>query len=277
MISPEMDINSRVGSSRSAQYWEQRLEANWGLHGVGHISYGAEYNRWLYKVRRRVFEREVAALGVDWTKTDVLDTGSGTGVWIDAWRSLGVRSITGSDLTRTAVDRLRQAYPESQILQLDISGPLENRSGRETYDVISAFDVLFHIVDDDDFAAALGNIAKLLRPGGLFIFSDNFLHRGKQNIAHQSNRTLEHISRAVSKAGFNIERRVPMFIFMNTPIDVESELLVFLWRLWMLPVHLVPFLGRVYGPILYPIELHATRAFSESPSTEMMICRKRHL
>ena len=258
----------------NAKYWEHRLEANWGLHGVGHISYGAEYNRWLYKVRRRVFAREVAALQVDWAKADILDIGSGTGFWIEAWRSLGVRSITGSDLTHTAVDRLRQDYPESQILQLDISEPLKNQLCTKTYDVITAFDVLFHIVDDDDFAAALKNIVRLLRPGGLFIFSDNFLHGAARRAAHQSNRTLDQISLALGCAGLKIHRRAPVFILMNAPIDTRSDFRLLAWRAFMYPVHLLPWLGRVYGSALYPIELCLTRLLTESPSTELMICGK---
>jgi hypothetical protein len=36
-------------------YWENRLEENFGLHGAGFIGFGRSYNNWLYKVRRKVF------------------------------------------------------------------------------------------------------------------------------------------------------------------------------------------------------------------------------
>ena len=257
----------------NSTYWEQRLRQNWGLHGVGHISYGTPYNRWLYKVRRNVFARQMRSVPVDWQCADVLDVGSGTGFWIEVWRSLAVRTVTGSDITRVAVEKLQEAHPGSKFLQMDISGDLTDQTAN-TYDVISAFDVLFHIVDDAAFQAALANIARLLRPQGFFIFSDNFLHGRGRRASQQSHRTLVEITSALAKAGLRTVRRVPMFVLMNTPVDSENEWLLFLWRAMMFPVHLMPFLGSLYGAALYPIELRATRLLKESPTTEMMICFK---
>jgi SAM-dependent methyltransferase len=257
-----------------AKYWEHRLQKNWGLHGVGHISYGVPYNRWLYKVRRHIFSRETRNIPVEWNRADVLDVGSGTGFWIEAWKALGVRSVTGSDITHTSVERLRKAYPGSQILQLDISGSLEQQNVTGSYDVISAFDVLFHIIDDADFTAALVNVARLLRPGGFFIFSDNFLRGCGRKASHQINRTMKEISIALASAKLHIVHQVPMFVLMNAPIDTEHEWLLFLWRTMMFPIHLVPLLGHLYGAALYPLELCATHFLKESPTTEMMICHK---
>jgi SAM-dependent methyltransferase len=258
----------------TAEYWEHRLQENWGLHGVGHISYGAAYNHWLYKVRRRIFKRELRNVPIDWKRANVLDIGSGTGFWIDAWRAVGVNSIIGSDLTRTSVEHLRDAHPDLQIVQLDISASLPGQSVNRTYDVVSAFDVLFHIVDDSDYQAALKNIARLLRPGGVFLFSDNFLHCPGRKASHQSSRTLPEITRAIENAGLCAVRRVPMFVLMNTPIDTTREWLLLLWRAAMYPVHLLPLLGHVYGAVLFPVEICATRLLKESLTTEMMICRK---
>ena len=44
-------------------YWEKRLQNNWGLRGVGYVSYGRYYNQWLYKVRKRVFNYYIKELG----------------------------------------------------------------------------------------------------------------------------------------------------------------------------------------------------------------------
>lgn len=266
-------LTDETQSAPVLDYWEQRLKQNWGLHGVGHISYGTAYNRWLYKVRRSVFAREMKNIHVEWQGADVLDVGSGTGFWIDVWKSLAVRSVTGSDFTRIAVEGLQKAHPGSKFLQMDISADLKDQAA-SSYDVISAFDVLFHIVDDAAFEAALANIAQLLRPQGFFIFSDNFLHGHGRKTPHQSHRTIAEISNALAKAGLRPIRRVPMFVLMNTPVDTEKEWLLFLWRAMMLPVHVMPLLGSLYGAALYPIELRATRLLKESATTEMMICRK---
>jgi 2-polyprenyl-3-methyl-5-hydroxy-6-metoxy-1,4-benzoquinol methylase len=270
----EVGVPQSLDQALDAGYWESRLRQNWGLHGVGHISYGVPYNRWLYKVRRNIFKREMARLGVDWKHSDVLDVGSGTGFWIDAWKGLGVHSITGSDVTQVAVDHLQVAYPDSRFTRLDISGGLESQRPGGPYNVVSAFDVLFHITNDARFADAIANISRLLTPSGYFIFSDNFLHGHGVRGDHQVSRSLQEISDIVAKAGFQIIRRVPMFILMNAPVDISAPWPLKFWRLAMLPVRAVPLLGSIYGALLYPVELQLTRFLRESPTTEMMICRK---
>jgi 2-polyprenyl-3-methyl-5-hydroxy-6-metoxy-1,4-benzoquinol methylase len=270
----EVGVPPSPDQALDAGYWESRLRQNWGLHGVGHISYGVPYNRWLYKVRRNIFKREMARLGVDWKHSDVLDVGSGTGFWIDAWKGLGVHSITGSDVTQVAVDHLQVAYPDSRFTRLDISGGLESQRPGGPYNVVSAFDVLFHITNDTRFADAIANISRLLTPSGYFIFSDNFLHGHGVRGDHQVSRSLQEISDIVTKAGFQIIRRVPMFILMNAPVDISASWPLKFWRLAMLPVRAVPLLGSIYGALLYPLELQLTRFLRESPTTEMMVCRK---
>ena len=270
----EVGVPQSPDQALDAGYWESRLRQNWGLHGVGHISYGVPYNRWLYKVRRNIFKREMARLGVEWKHSDVLDVGSGTGFWIDAWKGLGVHSITGSDVTQVAVDHLQVAYPDSRFTRLDISGALESHHPGGPYNVVSAFDVLFHITSDARFADAIANISRLLTPSGYFIFSDNFLHGHGVRGDHQVSRSLQEISEVLTKAGFQIIRRVPMFIVMNAPVDISAPWPLKFWRLAMLPVRAVPLLGSIYGALLYPVELQLTRFLRESPTTEMMICRK---
>jgi 2-polyprenyl-3-methyl-5-hydroxy-6-metoxy-1,4-benzoquinol methylase len=277
-FTPDADLSANSPSDQAldAGYWESRLRQNWGLHGVGHISYGVPYNRWLYRVRRNIFRREMDRLRADWKSSDVLDVGSGTGFWIDAWKALGVHSITGSDVTQVAVDHLQLAHPDSRFTRLDISGSLDAQHPGGPYDVISAFDVLFHITNDARFASAITNISRVLSPGGYFIFSDNFLHGSGMRADHQVSRSLQEISQVVTNAGFQIIRRVPMFILMNAPVDTSTSWPFNFWRLAMLPVRALPPLGSIYGALLYPLELQLTRFLRESPTTEMMICQKKH-
>ena len=262
------------GAAVDGSYWEARLRQNWNLRGVGHINYGKHYNWWLYKVRRYVFEHEMNRLIRNWSQIDVLDVGSGTGFWIDLWKSLGVHSVVGSDITQVAVERLRQAHPDSRFVKLDISDSPECQNLVDTFHVISAFDVLFHITSDVQFSNAVSNIFRLLTPGGYFIFSDNFLHGQEVRSEHQANRTLNQISDVLCRVGFRVVKRVPMFVLMNTPIDFPFELSRDLWRLMMAPVKLVPALGHLYGATLFPLEIVLTSLVNESPSTEMMICQR---
>jgi 2-polyprenyl-3-methyl-5-hydroxy-6-metoxy-1,4-benzoquinol methylase len=225
-------------------------------------------------VRRRVFLSHVQALRLDWSRLTVLDVGAGTGFYVDIWRSLGVKSITAADLAAVAVERLQKTHPDVATVQLDIGGSLTAQGFERTFDVITAFDVLFHIVDDARFRAAIFNISSLCRSGGYFIFSDNFLHGQTKRTPHQVHRSLEEIAAVLEAAGFRIVKRAPMFFLMNALVDTRRAWPLLLWRAFMLPLRAVNVLGAVYGAVLFPLELTLTRLCKESPTTEIMICRK---
>jgi SAM-dependent methyltransferase len=256
------------------EYWEKRLNERWGPEGVGHISFGRAYNQWLYRMRRRVFRRQIAELRLDPRGRAVLDIGSGTGFWLEQWKSLGVQSLTGVDITTIAVERLRKLFPQVRVEQLDIAGDVDRLDWGERFDMVSAFDVLFHITNDDRFRTAVENIAGLLKQGGYFFFSDNFVHGAARRADHQVSRSLEEVEAIVRKNGFRIVRRVPMFILMNAPIDSSSRWPMLAWRAFLAPVHFLPTLGSVYGAVLYSSDIVLTRMMSESPTSEIMICQK---
>src|SRR5215217_7388946 len=103
-------------------YWERRLSEQFTLDGVGYAGLGRSFNAWMYRVRRRVFLQTVKPLLNDPAATDVLDIGSGTGFYVDRWHELGVRSLTGSDLTDTAMARLTDRYPGDRFVRFDAGG-----------------------------------------------------------------------------------------------------------------------------------------------------------
>ncbi|HSI92868.1 MAG TPA: hypothetical protein VK925_05175, partial [Jiangellaceae bacterium] len=131
-----------------------------------------------------------------------------------------------------------------------------------------------HITDDTRYRAALDTIAAVLRPGGAFVLSENFLHRPEQRGPHQVNRTLEWITAALDRAGFDIVRRVPMLVLMNAQVDAPIG-----WRKgWgglLRAVTLTKPTGWLAGAALYPVERRLSRRLRESPTTELMVCRRR--
>jgi len=255
-------------------YWEKRLTEKWGLQGVGYLNFGLPYNQWLYRMRRQVFRRQIAELNLNLCNAKVLDIGSGTGFWLEQWKSLGVRSLNGIDIAPVAVERLRKAFAEVDIAQLDIAGEFDVPHWNGRFDMVSAFDVLFHITNDDRFRRAIGNVSGILKRGGYFFFSDNFVHGAARRSDHQVSRSLGEIEGIVMESELRIVRRVPMFMLMNAPIDCSSRWPMLAWRAFLAPVHFVPFLGSIYGAVLYQIDVTLTRLMSESPTTEFMICQK---
>ena len=253
-------------------YWEKRLKDNFGLHGTGFIGLGKKYNSWMYRVRKHVFLKKLSLLNIDYDGIDVLDVGSGSGFYIGIWNNLGVKKIVGCDLTAVAVKNLKTSFPKCKFLELDISDNVDSISDK--FDIISAFDMLFHIVDDERYSKALENIYRLLKPGGIFIFSENFIHQNPKNNKYQTSRSLNDIELIIKRCGFKILNRSPMFFLMNAPVDSNSVFFRKSWRLITKVVQKGEFFGSLLGIMLFPIEILMINLKKEGPSTEIMICKK---
>jgi SAM-dependent methyltransferase len=277
------------------QYWEARLREHYSLAGVGYLRLGRRYNAWMYRVRGEVFDRVIADIGrrqeaggrstssslltppssLEWWRgREVLDVGSGTGFYVDRWLRAGAR-VTGLDLTDVAVDELARSFPEVRFVRADIGAADGVALESASCDAASAMDVLFHIVDDAAYARAFVNIASVLKPGGWLLWSDNFLRHATERVTHQASRSLDESVRCVEAAGFEIVDRVPMFVLMNYPADTTSRLARWAWTAMVAPAALAEPIGGLVGAALYPLERALVRRLRESPSTELMVCRKR--
>jgi SAM-dependent methyltransferase len=254
-------------------YWEHRLTETYASGGVGYGGLGNAFNDWLYRVRRHVFLRQLGPVARGRPGLRVLDVGTGTGFYVDRWHEVGVRSVTGSDLTDAAVTRLRERYPRDEFVRFD-AGAGEHPFEARRFDAISAFDVLFHIVDDARFENAFKTLFELLEPGGILAFSDNFLHAGTKRTTHQVSRSLADIVTTVEGAGFEVVRRRPMFALLNAPVDSRSRVLHASWRLLSGTASRSETLGRFAGALVFPLELALVARLREGPSTELMLCRR---
>jgi SAM-dependent methyltransferase len=251
-------------------YWEERLSGEFNLDGVGYAGLGRAFNRQMYRVRRHGFLRLARPLVTG--QVDVLDVGSGTGFYIDRWQELGAARITGSDMTETAVERLSAQYPAHRFLRMDIGAeelPLEPAG----FDLVSAIDVLFHIVDEDAHTRALRNLARLVRPGGHVIVSENLYRVPPAPAEHQVGRGEAEILRRLADAGLTLRRRAPMFVLMNTPVRSNSGAHRAAWTRIVSTVKRWPALGAPLGAALYPVEAALVDRVKDAPSTEFLVCQ----
>jgi SAM-dependent methyltransferase len=155
------------------------------------------------------------------------------------------------------------------ILHADLDA-FENAS----FDALSCMDGLFHITDDDRYASAIGEFARVLRPGGTLVISENCLQRPEQRGEHQVNRTLEWIAGTLDKAGFDLRLRVPMLVLMNAQVDASLP-----WRkAWgglLRAVTVTAPTGWLAGALLYRVDRRLVRGRRESPTTELLVLRRR--
>lgn len=255
------------------EYWETRLHKKLSLGSVGYIGLGDSFNYWAYNVRKSIFRTIATDLLGEFTTKRVLDIGCGSGFYVERWKEQGVTDLTGIDITQVAVDRLKQNYPEYSFFQADIGSDIATISQHQ-FDVISAFDIFFHITDDENFKKAIQNVYSLLKPNSYLIFSDFFVNSTIKVAEHVVFRSLDSIEATLRNNGLEIIKRRPMLFFMNEPLDSTSRFIKLFWRIISHVVSKSERVGFLTGALLFPLEILFTRFAKESPTTEILICKK---
>ena len=266
------------------RYWTQRLEREFTLAGVGHAGVGLAFNRWAYRVRRKVLLRALEAHGVAVAGARILELGFGTGFYLDLWREMNAAHVTGFDITEIAVNAARERFGSTgwSFAKADIGAPLPLGAAAGACDFATAFDVLFHIVEDKSWNAALDNIVSALKPGGHAVIFDKY-QAVENAISHVRRRTLDTYQEALARRGMKVLEVRPIFFLMNSPTDL-SGLSKFAfkasWSLVKTPYKLGKHvgvgeaLGGAMGAGLYIPELMLSKIFSSGPSTKLLLARK---
>jgi SAM-dependent methyltransferase len=169
-------------SYRPREFWDRRLAEHFDLRGTGQPGLSLAYNRACYRLRRRVLDRALADAG------------------FEPEGKRGAR-LTGVDIAPTSVETLRARHPEARFLLADISeARLEER-----FDLVNAFDVLYHITDDGRWERALQTIAEAVEPGGLLLLTDTFAPPpgATGQAEHNRMRPLELYRERLERAGFS--------------------------------------------------------------------------
>jgi len=154
------------------RFWQETLSAQFDLCGTGHPGLSAAYNQRCYDLRRLVLDQVLLKHRVPVAGRFALDAGCGSGFFVEYWLSRRAH-VTGVDLTDVAVEKLSARFPDATFEVGDLS---YWRPGRQ-YDVVSCFDVLFHIVDDAAWERAVTNLTDAVAPGGYLVFTEHFFDR----------------------------------------------------------------------------------------------------
>ena len=154
---------------KPAKYWSDLLASDFSLRGVGHSDYRVSYNRWMYRWKRHVVRRALKTVGRGRT---ALDIGSGIGWVINELLRVGAR-VEGCDIAEPAIELLRVRFPSVPFFRTTLGAePLPRTDA--TYDLVTSFEVVFHITEDDQWERGMAEIARVLRPGGRLIVTDGF-------------------------------------------------------------------------------------------------------
>ena len=266
-------------------YWEQRLQDYPGIKGVGYLGRSTQFVEQQYRARRHQVELALRHYGLDnLTGRSVLDIGSGTGIWLDFWHKHGVERVVGLDFTQISINRLQKWFPNDLIVRADVSEiplPLPDAA---RFDIISAFDVLLHIIDTDAFRRALANLACCCVPGGWLIISDAIVE-GQGYVpkytyaAHNKVRSLTEYRDELRAHGFVIDSVRPATVLLGNPLEASSHQAFWILLAWWKATGLwgrSNMLSGLLGPGAIKADQVACRLCTGSnvPSSKIIFARK---
>ena len=162
-----------------------------------------EERHWWYAGMRRVALAVLERALDGRSGLRILDAGCGTGGTTVELRRFG--EVVGIDLAWAALEPAR-SRGLSGLARASIEGlPF----GSATFDVATSFEVVYHLGVASD-AAALKEIRRVLRPGGLFLLrvpAHDWLRGEHDRLVHTRHRySRGEVSRKLADAGFGVER-----------------------------------------------------------------------
>ena len=179
------------------------------------ILFRVEQSHWWYTGRRRIIASFVESICRQVTdrRPRILDVGCGTGANLLLLSKYG--DAEGVDVSDDALAFCR----ERGLDQVTKGAGEELPHADETFDLVTAFDVVEHMDDD---LAGLREMYRVLRPGGralLFVPTFMFLWGLQDDVSnHRRRYRLSELRRVLEQAGFEIERSTYANITFFLPI-----------------------------------------------------------
>jgi len=148
----------------------------------------------------------------------VCDIGCGTGFFVDFYHLRGAKDIVGVDITNISVENLKRKYPEYYFVKEDISSSLVVSKINRKFDILNAFDVLYHIKSDKEFRQAIANISDLTKNNGLVFISDLCGSKNIDVAEHVKFRSRQIYDTTLGEYSIRIITIFPICYFLNRPI-----------------------------------------------------------
>lgn len=109
----------------------------------------------------------------------ILDYGCGYGRQLAELSRLGYRDLAGVDTSRAMVERARR---QLRGVAIDVCEAARAPHPDASFDAILLSAVLTCIVRDEEQRAVIGEIRRMLRPGGFLLLTDFLLHSDARNL-----------------------------------------------------------------------------------------------
>jgi SAM-dependent methyltransferase len=258
----ECSETSDLDVKMSRDYWDSLHREHPGeFTAVGYAALGEGFNREAYRrlrfpaLRRLLHHNHVAPRAL-------LEAGVGTGAYAGLWRELGVREWVGLDMSPCAIAHCRRRFPDGEFHVVDLGQPEKALEGR-CFDLVTAIDVLYHIVDDVQFETALAWLASRVGEHGYLVVSDVFTDSAwGRRFAHVKRRPMDAYLQILEPCGLRLVDQEPVFAILGDPVPDgrgRGRALFLIWRVLQKSIRMMPEgLRSAYGGtvvrVFYPLD-----------------------
>jgi len=200
MSRPAAEDDDRAKFKDNERYWKRRHKRLGGkLSAVGDVRRSEEENIRLYAIRRKLVFDVLRGIGLanSLAGSRVLDAGCGIGLFAEIFFILGAEVI-GLDVSKIALEQAALRCPGAEfrlasLTDFEMEGP--------AFDLTISADVLYHIIDDDNWAAAVRNLAAHTRRGGFLVIVDHLHDEPQMPSPHVRFRTLAMYRSVLAESG----------------------------------------------------------------------------
>jgi 2-polyprenyl-3-methyl-5-hydroxy-6-metoxy-1,4-benzoquinol methylase len=164
----EQCVPDLLSSEAALTYWDKRHQAQDRYRAGGDIGLDEGGNAIFYAIRLGQLLELVGSAVAPAASPSLLDAGCGNGWFSRALAQCGYL-VEGIDASPSAIEIARAAGggPQYTVSTLAEFMP------RQPYDVVASIDVLFHLTNDEDWAASVANLGDCVRLGGALVIADD--------------------------------------------------------------------------------------------------------
>jgi len=232
-------------------YWTERYTKEFSYRSSAHISFSWSYNQYVYKAYLRTLCNMLIKNKRSLSQKKILDIGSGSGYYVEYYKKIGVQSLIGTDITDISVSNLQNKFKDYSFICHDITQDFPAFIREIKFDIISVFDVLYYIIDDQLFEKSIRDISELADSQTLIIITDKFINQSpNKGLVYYKHRNLNHYQKVFKENGLKIIDRQPVNSLLKRPFPFPAFYSFLKWELSKINIDLEKLLGR----FLYAIE-----------------------
>ncbi|NLD95144.1 MAG: class I SAM-dependent methyltransferase [Fibrobacter sp.] len=157
--------------------------------------------------------------------SSVLDVGCGPGVFLDILKKRFPHiSVSGTDISSTAIELARQKFPDSSFFEIDIS----KETIKGEWDLVTMIDVAEHIENDE---SAFINIRSFCKDYLLIVTLEGMMRAFEPEVGHVRNYKKGELHEKLVRCGYTIIRSInwgwpmysPLYRNLSQTIDAHHK------------------------------------------------------